>query len=198
LNTMRISGDRLKITLKIQHMGQTVRHELSVDHMILVGRSRSCDVTLNDEKISARHCRLYYRNRRLEITDLQSKNGTYLNGIRIDRSEIFIGDQIRIGESLVSLEEDRLSPDSLKALTFPGNFKQRMSFELRADFTGARILNKLMKAYFVSEEKTFGNLNGREPFKQKVHAKNKFSSFLSSLINTFIVFCSQKLNSRLP
>jgi pSer/pThr/pTyr-binding forkhead associated (FHA) protein len=100
------------------------------------------DFLIEDGKMSGKHCRMLLKEDRLEIFDLSSKNGTYLNGIRIDQSEVFIGDELRMGDTFVTLLASKLEPVVIDILTFPGPFKERMQYELKADFTGAREKNQ--------------------------------------------------------
>lgn len=69
---------------------------------IEVGRGSECDVTLDDSKVSRVHARLSPRGDQLIVADLDSHNGTYLNGARIDASAARAGHGavLRIGRSL--------------------------------------------------------------------------------------------------
>ncbi|MCD4753798.1 MAG: protein kinase [Anaerolineaceae bacterium] len=48
-----------------------------------IGRSQKCELSLNDEKVSRYHARLTLENNRYMITDLNSTNGTFLDGTRL-------------------------------------------------------------------------------------------------------------------
>ena len=116
---------------------------IKVHQSLIIGRSKSAKIVVSDRKISGEHCRITFKYDRLEILDLDSKNGTYLNGIRIEQSEIFMGDEIKIGDSVLILNETVMTPESIETLTFPGPFRERIDYELKADFTGARVQNQL-------------------------------------------------------
>ena len=64
---------------------------------LLVGRHPDCDVVLADPSVSRHHARLVYRGSRWIIQDLQSTNGTILNGNQIGRSELQPGDRLLLG-----------------------------------------------------------------------------------------------------
>jgi hypothetical protein len=132
----------MKVSLRFKYKGIIKDHPIPLSNSCIVGRSGSCDFQTEDEKVSGRHSRFFLKYDRLEIIDLDSKNGTYLNGIRIENSEMFMGDEVRVGETIITLEESNVDSEALDALTFPGPAKDRMSYELKADFTGARIQNQ--------------------------------------------------------
>lgn len=72
---------------------------------ISIGREPSCDISLPDPVISARHARLIYRNMHWWIEDLMSTNGTYLNDERVESPTILInGDELRIGKNILVVE----------------------------------------------------------------------------------------------
>jgi pSer/pThr/pTyr-binding forkhead associated (FHA) protein len=66
----------------------------------ILGRSRQADVHVEDDKASRRHCRLFFVGSALHIEDLDSANGTLVNGRRI-RAAVTLGDgdSIRIGKA---------------------------------------------------------------------------------------------------
>lgn len=117
--------------------------QIKVHQSLILGRSHSSGIVIDDEKISSGHCRITFKSDRIEIVDLDSKNGTYLNGIRIEQSELFLGDEVRIGETILTFNESQMSAEIKEQLTFPGPLKDRIGFELKADFTGARVQNLL-------------------------------------------------------
>ncbi len=80
---------------------------------ILIGRDSSCDVVVPDRQVSRFHARLTRSENGMMLEDLASKNGTYLNGTRIDVPEyIQDGDvvQIALVQSMVFLSSDATMP----------------------------------------------------------------------------------------
>jgi hypothetical protein len=65
---------------------------------LLVGRHPSCDVILPGATVSRYHARLTFRDGHWILRDLESTNGTRVNGASVGRCEVLPGDQIRIGE----------------------------------------------------------------------------------------------------
>lgn len=77
----------------------TVLLSRSPENLILVGRSRSCDLKLETPGVSRRHALLQRTARRWYITDLDSTNGTFVNGVQIDRAPIPSGSRLRLGDA---------------------------------------------------------------------------------------------------
>jgi hypothetical protein len=71
---------------------------------ILVGRSSSCDLVLHDSNVSRRHAQLFFREGRWIILDLDSTNGTYINGDRVQRSELLPGDLLALGTEQLQVD----------------------------------------------------------------------------------------------
>jgi hypothetical protein len=69
-----------------------------------IGR-RECDVLLGDRMVSGRHAVLRESGGRLVIEDLESTNGTYVNGVEIKARELAAGEIITVGETRLRLEK---------------------------------------------------------------------------------------------
>jgi serine phosphatase RsbU (regulator of sigma subunit) len=66
---------------------------------VTVGRARSCDVFLPDQWLSRQHAEIRRRNSDYFVADLESKNGTLLNGERVgEERRLRHGDVISLGE----------------------------------------------------------------------------------------------------
>jgi pSer/pThr/pTyr-binding forkhead associated (FHA) protein len=63
----------------------------------VIGRRHDCDLRIPLMSVSRKHCQLNRDEGVLKIRDLGSRNGTYLNGKRIDESVIKAGDYIEVG-----------------------------------------------------------------------------------------------------
>jgi hypothetical protein len=64
---------------------------------LILGRDESCDIVLERTEISRRHCLLQQIVRGLAFRDLESANGTFVNGIRAAQGFIHANDKIRLG-----------------------------------------------------------------------------------------------------
>jgi pSer/pThr/pTyr-binding forkhead associated (FHA) protein len=66
---------------------------------LVVGRGAQCQITIDDDTVSSNHARLQIdtQGQRVSITDLDSSNGTFLNGKRITSGRAQVGDVLRFG-----------------------------------------------------------------------------------------------------
>jgi hypothetical protein len=70
-----------------------------------MGRSRQCDVMVDDPNVSRTHAEIRPRGGSWVITDLSSTNGSRLNGHRLEGSEVLKpGDEIELGTSVIRFE----------------------------------------------------------------------------------------------
>jgi pSer/pThr/pTyr-binding forkhead associated (FHA) protein len=82
--------------------------EFQLDSSALtIGRGGQNDVAIDgDEFASARHVRIEPRRDGVWVHDLGSTNGTYVNGVRIDRPRKLVdGDVVRVGETELRFED---------------------------------------------------------------------------------------------
>lgn len=63
----------------------------------VIGRRSNCDLYIPLTSVSRRHCELNRHEGVLKIRDLGSRNGTHLNGERIDEAVIKAGDSVKVG-----------------------------------------------------------------------------------------------------
>jgi hypothetical protein len=72
---------------------------------LVIGRALASDITIDDSYASGRHARLYDRDGHVYIEDLNSTNGTYVNGARVHaQQELRSGDVVRIGDAELRFE----------------------------------------------------------------------------------------------
>lgn len=79
------------------------RHEVQGE--IFIGRSPSCTISLEDAKVSRRHVRLLIEDGQARVTDLGSRNGTLVNGEKLEAEIVLLpGDRLQVGDSTVLFE----------------------------------------------------------------------------------------------
>jgi pSer/pThr/pTyr-binding forkhead associated (FHA) protein len=62
-----------------------------------IGRSTGAEFTVDAGMISRLHCRLTAGATEIEVVDLDSTNGTFVNGERVKRALLKDGDRLRVG-----------------------------------------------------------------------------------------------------
>ncbi len=68
--------------------------------LFIMGRRDDCDVTVVDQSVSGEHARLEHETGTWTLTDLNSSNGSFLNGIKLgDPVTVDSGDRIKLGNS---------------------------------------------------------------------------------------------------
>ena len=68
---------------------------------VSIGRDPANMLSINDPSLSRRHCLIVRDGNSFKIRDLQSRNGTYVNGSAVQETELRPGDQISIGDSVL-------------------------------------------------------------------------------------------------
>lgn len=66
-----------------------------------IGREEENTIRLNDERVSRFHCKIQDDEGRIILTDLDSTNGTRVNGTPVQMRVLSIGDQVSIGRTLL-------------------------------------------------------------------------------------------------
>ena len=62
-----------------------------------IGRATGANFVVDAALVSRVHCRLTAGATELEVVDLESTNGTYVNGQRTDRATLKVGDRLGVG-----------------------------------------------------------------------------------------------------
>jgi hypothetical protein len=74
-----------------------------------LGRHRNNDIVISDPKVSSFHARLDRSPEGFVLVDLKSRNGSYVNGERIERAQLNTGDEVRLGTALIAYKVDYIS-----------------------------------------------------------------------------------------
>lgn len=78
--------------------------DISQLESVILGRGQDCDFVLGDDFASSRHARLFRRGSDWFVEDLESRNGTFVGGYRIDQPErVQVGMDIKMGSTTVRL-----------------------------------------------------------------------------------------------
>ena len=92
-----IRKDRFLYLKGIKHSEEELKLEI-VNGAYTIGRSANNDIRLDDSVISRKHAMLIIENDEFFIEDLESRNGVFINGIRIrNREQIYSGYLLKFG-----------------------------------------------------------------------------------------------------
>jgi len=154
---------------------------------VILGRALEADVRVNDKEVSRQHARILTLKNDVTgafeyvLNDLDSRNGTFLNGRRVRRETLDNGDKITVGETILRFdlldEIDReyqrqihrlISHDDLTGLLSSRSFFS----ELRREAGRARAENRpfcvlMMDGdYFKNVNDTYGHLTGSKTIEE--------------------------------
>lgn len=105
-NTQGISAAQareLRLARRSLVLGQgTARREFQQGRVV-VGRARDADYSVDDPNVSRRHAVLYWEGDQLFVKDLDSTNGTYVNGRPVTAGQLVDGDTLAVGSSEISV-----------------------------------------------------------------------------------------------
>src|SRR6266480_7392337 len=100
---------------------------------VLVGRDPSNQLCIGDSSVSWRHCLIQRDAGRFSIKDLDSRNGTFIDGVPVKERALEDGDQIKIGDCvfLFLLHEDETAATSSPVELANGILVTRAMVQLR-------------------------------------------------------------------
>lgn len=75
-------------------------------NVTVIGRRHDCDLRIPLIPVSRRHCKLSKNDNAIKIHDLESSNGTFINGKRITEATVNPGDYIRVGPITFAIQVD--------------------------------------------------------------------------------------------
>lgn len=84
--------------------GQSFPIDGSQPSRILLGQAPACDIRLTDRTVSRRHVALDVEGGRVRVSDLGSKNGTRINGVKIVEAWVQGGETIQAGSTVFRLD----------------------------------------------------------------------------------------------
>jgi len=74
----------------------------------VLGREGTCDIYLESKQVSRRHCLLQVTERGLLVKDLESTNGTFVNGMPMTDGYINAGDRLSLGTYVLTLHQEKV------------------------------------------------------------------------------------------
>jgi len=111
------------------------RVELLLDERpVVLGSGAGCDLQLPIPSISRRHAELRPLSTGVEVIDLGSKNGTFVEGAEVSRTLLRVGQTVRFARTELTLEKVPMS-DLAAAIVFRSTPEQRQASKSREEST---------------------------------------------------------------
>jgi hypothetical protein len=98
------AGTVLQITSDGDRQGEIIG---LAGEVLTIGRTPESDLFLDDITVSRHHARIVSDSGTFFIVDLDSLNGTYVNRKRIERHQLFDGDELQIGKFRLAFMQQR-------------------------------------------------------------------------------------------
>ncbi|HOX37850.1 MAG TPA: sigma 54-interacting transcriptional regulator [Candidatus Brocadiia bacterium] len=96
----------------------------------LVGRSPRCEVFLPDATVSREHAKFYRKGDAWKVQDLDSRNGSLLNGHAIKDEDLCHMDEIRVGDCLLTFLSDEVE---LEEAVSPEDLSVTQTIQIQSD-----------------------------------------------------------------
>ena len=111
---------------------------------LVIGRDPGASITLNSHDVSRRHATFHLDGNVVQVEDLGSRNGTLVNGVRVQRQSITVGDKVRVGNAVFVLAYRDTVTDQVEhagKLRTIGQLASRVTHDLNNVFTA--LINNL-------------------------------------------------------
>ncbi len=137
METQRVSLDQEKMDKAyLLPVNQSSEQSIEVEEFLTIGRDPSNNLVINDPFVSFRHVRIEKRKRGYIVRDIQSRNGTYLNGTPIVEAYLSNNDKLMVGESLFIFSKLNQKLNPMKSANKEWNLQlQRLPAIANTDYT---------------------------------------------------------------
>lgn len=93
-----MTGSLTYILVKVNFKGKPLHSYSFPNRDITIGRSAECDIVLDNAGVSRQHAMLACVEGEIEVTDLDSGNGTFVNDQSVQQMFLSANDRLRIGK----------------------------------------------------------------------------------------------------
>jgi pilus assembly protein CpaF len=105
--------------------GKKMEFAVGVETPVRIGRNPDVELHIPDTNVSREHCVISYGDGDYHITDLKSKNGTYVNGAKTGHTILHAGDRIEIGSVVLTVQPDSSKGPSTMIREIEGEMQQK-------------------------------------------------------------------------
>ncbi|HEY5585004.1 MAG TPA: FHA domain-containing protein [Ruminiclostridium sp.] len=104
------SGNNLGWKLRLESSADSgsfvVGDIIPIGNKISIGRNKTNQMVLSTQSVSNFHAQIYFEDGRYMLDDLNSTNGTFINGTKVDKKSLQPGDEIRISQTVLIVSDD--------------------------------------------------------------------------------------------
>lgn len=95
------------VRLLLKYKGAVVKEIILNKEVTTIGRKPDNNIFVDNQAVSGHHAKIILNNNTFVIEDLNSLNGTYLNGEMVSKSELYDGDVITLGVHTIDVFSDK-------------------------------------------------------------------------------------------
>jgi DNA-binding NtrC family response regulator len=88
--------------------------------ILRIGSRPGVDLFIADPTVSGEHCEVEHRAGRVVVRDLGSKNGVWVQGVRVPEGELSVGQSMRLGRVVLTLVDGPADPKRAATEVLPG------------------------------------------------------------------------------
>ena len=178
-NAIERTSSGLQTRVRIVYAGGAEPVEVPLPPVgVVLGADAACDVHIDDVAVSRKHVSIVPRASGFEVTDLQSRNGTWIDGVSITNAVVPVGTSLRLGSTIVQLlpAEEPLSLEPSARTQFGSMFGR--SVAMRTVFAMLeRAAQSNAPVLLLGESGTGKELAARAVHEQGARAKGPFVVF---------------------
>ncbi|MFC1609847.1 sigma 54-interacting transcriptional regulator [Myxococcota bacterium] len=127
---MRAHLTQARTSLLLYHCDGTELVLLHPNMNVTIGREAPCDIEIRDRGLSRHHARVTTTDDGIWVEDLGSTNGTFVNGQKVERSQVKFGDQVALGSVAMVLQAHGECGDHSLKLESHDRFTRRLEDEI--------------------------------------------------------------------
>jgi DNA-binding NtrC family response regulator len=151
---------------------------IPIGEFFTIGRQEGTHLKLDDPFVSHRHARIERKNGSLVIRDMQSRNGTFLNGSRVSEAFLTSNDLLRFGESTFVFTDSQADPTTLSSRNQLWNEQlSRLPNLAKTDFS----------VLITGPSGTGKEILARTIHRQSMRARNQFISINCSALSESLI-----------
>ncbi len=109
------------VRVLLKYKGAVVKEVILRNQVTTIGRKPDNDIVIDNQAVSGHHAQLIKNSNDLvAVEDLQSLNGTYLNGQKVANAELYNGDIVSVGVHTLDIFSDKKRDAEAKTFAVRG------------------------------------------------------------------------------